>query len=678
MSNHQSQLSQQAVSLTQAQQAVLARKLIEANEHYRQSNSAEMDLDTREYHRLQAQMLAEEVAGQAPDNAAALNLLGRICMDNGELDDAAGYLLAAIELAPANANYYINLAYVRLATRDYDQAEALFSKALELQPDNAQAYGGVALAYLRRQDYLGAFLRLRSLISKGYAPAYCRKALFDAAQNLWADRYDAELDQDLQEYFTWTEMDAFQLGYLTCSLLVHKYNLGSNPALDLDVLAQDQLLRIALQRSLLPNHLVENMLTQLRLSILVEVFETRNLRDSLQPLVCALAQYAARTGYAFAFKQDEQILLNELHLDLQESLSKRDWRHGDVIGALLLVAMYEPLYSQPYAFHLLRDDLADWPVAAQPVLQAALHDLAEQHLVEHELKGGRTVEELAATPVVRGAAPKWETLGAHPQTDYRQALARELGGNYLPEPVNDQPLRILVTGCRSGQRAISLARFFANVEVAAVDPNPDNVVCAIQASRRYQLHNMSFACLQVNELQPGDEGFQVIECGTALGYPEQIVSNMRHLTQLLSPEGVIRFTFPRRAGRLEIEDARASLMHNNILATPDNVRAMRQVIMEEAALGLWQDIVANPDFYTLAGTRDLLFALDEPAFNLQEIQQMLNEAGLEFLGFVDLDPTSRQRVQALNPKDLLAWHALDESPMSPFHGSYEIYCRKAV
>src|SRR5690606_41838599 len=49
---------------------------------------------------------------------------------------------------------------------------------------------------------------------------------------IWADRYDAELDQDLQEYFTWTEMDAFQLGYLTCSLLVHKYNLGSNPALE--------------------------------------------------------------------------------------------------------------------------------------------------------------------------------------------------------------------------------------------------------------------------------------------------------------------------------------------------------------------------------------------------------------------------------------------------------------
>src|SRR5690606_2966800 len=98
------------------------------------------------------------------------------------------------------------------------------------------------------------------------------------------------------------------------------------------------------------------------------------------------------------------------------------------------------------------------------------------------------------------------------------------------------------------------------------------------------------------------------------------------------------FTFPRRAGRIEIEDARASLMRNNILATPDNVRAVRQVIMEEAALGMWQDIVANPDFYTLPGARDLLFAMDEPAFNLQEIQHMLNEAGLEFLGFVDLDP----------------------------------------
>src|SRR5690606_23641219 len=295
MSNYQAKLSQHDVQLTQAQQAALARKLIEANEHYRLSNSVDADLSTREYHRLQAQMLAEEVAAQVPSQAAALNLLGRISLDTGELNDAAGYLLAAIESSPENANFYTNLAYVRLAARDYDQAEALFSKVLELQPDNAQAYAGVALAFLRRQDYLGAFLRLRSLISKGYTPAYCRKALFDAAQNLWADRYDAELDQALQEYFTWNDQDAFQLGYLTCSLLVHKYDLGSNPALDLDALAGDSLLLIALQRSLLPNHLVENMLTQLRLSILVEVFETRNLRDSLQPLVCPLAQYTART-----------------------------------------------------------------------------------------------------------------------------------------------------------------------------------------------------------------------------------------------------------------------------------------------------------------------------------------------------------------------------------------------
>ncbi len=678
MSSHQAKLSQHEVQLTQAQQAVLARKLIEANEHYRHSNSVEADLNTREYHRLQAQMLAEEVAGQIPTHTGALNLLGRISLDNGDLNDAVGYLLAAIESAPDNTNAYMNLAYVRLAARDYDQADALFNKVLELQPDNAQAYAGVALIFLRRQEYLGAFLRLRSLAAKGYTPAYCRKALFDAAQNLWADRYDAALDQDLQEYYSWHDQDAFQLGYLTCSLLVHKYNLGADPQLDLDSLAQDPLLLTALQRSLLPNTLVEKMLTQLRLSILVEVFETRNLRDSLQPLVCALAQYTARTGYAFGIQPDEQVLLNELHLDLQESLSIRGWQHGNVIGALLLIAMYEPLYTQPYAFHLLRDELTEWPAAAQPVLKAALHDLAEQHLTEHELKGSRGIEELAATPVVRGAAPKWETLGAHPQADYRQALARELGGNYLPEAAPDEPLRMLVTGCRSGQRAVSLARFFVNVDVVAVDPNPDNVVCAVQASRHYQLHNMSFACLGVTDIQPTTPGFDVIECGTALGQPEQIIANMRHLTQLLSPEGVIRFTFPRRAGRLEIEDARASLMRNNILATPENVRAVRQVIMEEAALGMWQDIVANPDFYTLPGARDLLFALDEPAFNLQEIQQMLNEAGLEFLGFVDLDPMSRQRVQALNPKDLLAWHALDESPLSPFHGSYEIYCRKAV
>src|SRR5690606_22506035 len=141
-------------------------------------------------------------------------------------------------------------------------------------------------------------------------------------------------------------------------------------------------------------------------------------------------------------------------------------------------------------------------------------------------------QTLAATPLVRGAAPTWESLGMHPQTDYRQALEKELGGDYLP--VSADHLRVLAAGCRSGQRALRLARFFEGVEVAAIDPNLDNIVQTNRAAERYEISNLSHGCLSLRELDELEPIFDVVECGPGLAPVTQIAQTMRRLAGLLN------------------------------------------------------------------------------------------------------------------------------------------------
>jgi SAM-dependent methyltransferase len=264
----------------------------------------------------------------------------------------------------------------------------------------------------------------------------------------------------------------------------------------------------------------------------------------------------------------------------------------------------------------------------------------------------------------------------HPQTDYPTALAQEIGQDKVVLRGDGPALKVLVAGCRSGQRAISLARFFDNVEVTAIDRNLDNITFANGAAAQLNLSNLQFQWLPLQKAGQLHDRFDVIECGPALGNPVELAETIQSLIQLLSPLGVIRFTLPRRAGRRELEETRERLKSHDISATPDNVRAVRQILLEEAQQGLWQDVIRLKDFYTLPGTRDLLFAEDEPSFNLQEVSTLLKATGLEFLGFVDLAPADRQRVRALNPKDLTAWHMLDQSQQTVFRDTYEIYCRR--
>ncbi|UZD67247.1 tetratricopeptide repeat protein [Marinobacter sp. AN1] len=81
--------AQYNVQLSDSQKAQVARLVLEANAAYGESNNAQRRYLERVQARHGCRQLLEQALALEPDHAAAIGLLGRVAMDEGDLDQAA-------------------------------------------------------------------------------------------------------------------------------------------------------------------------------------------------------------------------------------------------------------------------------------------------------------------------------------------------------------------------------------------------------------------------------------------------------------------------------------------------------------------------------------------------------------------------------------------------------------
>ncbi|MCG8613243.1 MAG: tetratricopeptide repeat protein [Pseudomonadales bacterium] len=606
-----------------------ARDLIDANRWYQISNSSSVDTQHREHARKMAKALLFRLTQNHPDQADALNLLGRIALDEGETSSARDMIEQAIALNPEKTIFWINRGYVSIAQKEHAQAEEYFTKALACDSASVQAFSGIALSYFLRQDYLGAFLRYRSLLRKNLLNQSGKAALLECCTNLKADHYDTELEQDLLSMFDMDDIDHLDLGNLSFSLLRFKYDLDNDDAnLDLEALASDTLLICALSLSDLTDTKVEELITLLRQSILVEVVQTGSLRDELQQLALSIGLIAERTDYLFSSSNDETILIEQIDECIRATVSG-NWNTDDLAGALIVVSMYKSLYNQNYSYKLMNYDRSDWPAAMQLLLQANLYDPSDLHAIRFNLPSDTSEIANGFNHHTSNIAyPRWKSLPFQNESRFYEALKKQVAGAELDKDVKSRPIRILVTDCQTGENAMAMAKYFTDVEVVATDGNPHNIAYAINKSREINLQNISFyVARNAVELPQDTQLFDFIDLGE---YSSNQLEYILKAKKLCQQKGLIRLNLTMLAPHLSqfLEQS----VPSSFLPSDANVRQIREQLKMAASPDIKAMLEADRMFYSLSGTRNLLRQSKINSFDV--IETVLEKTRLEVTGNV--------------------------------------------
>lgn len=606
------------VQLSDSQRAEVARLVLEANTAYGESNNPERRYLERVQARHGCRQLLDQALALQPDHAAAIGLLGRLAMDEGDLERAAELFEESLRIQPDQPQQYCNLGYQALKTERPVKAEGYFLQALELDRQSAAAFCGVAHAKRMQGQFDVAYLHYRKLLQLGLDWPTIYSGMLQCAAQIEVHKADAELALDAIALLQRPELPHQEIGRFCAGILRQQYDLDNpNAEVFLDAAAEDELLILALEKTLMPDAAIESLITLLRRAILAEVAHTVSLRDELQSLTLAIARYADRTGYALAAADDELNLAETLNHSIAAQLAMNEPVDA-LAGSVMISAMYGTLFHQGFASRLGQWSLTDWPSALQPVMAASYYDRAMDEAIKQgfEEKAAELVLDRADLPQ---AWPSWQQLAFHTGTSLKTIMAQHLGLDVSELPGT---LRMMVCGAQSGQRALELARYLDDVEVIAVDESLANVATATRRADEMGLSNIVFWPWSVAKQFVAD-GHRVhwVEVGRLPSAAMTDLSLAALINNATTGGTVVHMHTAVAEQTKGDAQIRELISKHNLQPTRDSLRLLRQLVLNEAKAPQWQDLLQEADFYGLGGCLDRWF-------RPQDIRQLRDLMGL--------------------------------------------------
>ena len=622
------------VPVSQTQQAQVARLLLQANLAYGESNSNGVSHIRRLKSRQECRGYLNEALALEPTNAGALGLLGRVEIDDGQFEKAHKLFNASLDHQPGQAQQYCNLGYWALKTERPALAERYFLQALDCDRQSAAAFCGIAHAKRSLGQFDVAYLHYRKLLETGAKWESVYSGMLTCAQHLEVNKADSALARDAIALLQREGLPHQELGRFVGAIIHQQYDLDNpNAQIFLEAASEDELLILALQKTLMPNPAVEELITLLRRAIIAEVAQAVELRDELQRLALAIAEYADRTGHALAANDDEERLVAAINDSLQAQFALGEEQDA-LIGSLIISAMYGALFHQTFAVQLGQWNLVDWPLALQPVLAASYYDRAQEEAIKQNFD--EKAEELCLDKTdVPQAWPAWSQLAYRTESSLKTLMATELG---LATDNLPATLRIMVCGAQSGQRAMELASYLDDVEVIAVDESLANIAKATRVANDMGRDNIVFWPWSIAQRFVAD-GHQVhwIEVGR-LPSPAMTTLSLAALVNEATGSGAVVHIHTAVAEQTSGDkQIRKLVSEHKLQPTRQALRQLRRMVLANRKDATWQELTADADFYSLGGCRDRWFRPQDTA-QLKELMAMVsNEVEWKLVKARDID-----------------------------------------
>ncbi len=616
------------------QKTLTAQRLLQAQIAYNESNDPAASLIQRKKARHECRHVLNETLGDDSNHPVALGMLGRVELDDGDLTLAQTLFTRSLDSDPDQPQQYQNLGYWALKAERPALAEQYFLQALELDNRSASAFCGVAHAKRLLGQFDVAYLHYRKLLATGRDWPSVYSGMLQCASHLDVTQADTDIAEDAISLLSQDGLPHQELGLFVASILRQQYDLSDpNSQIFLDAASQDNLLLLALNRTLMPDPAVEELVTLLRRAVIAEVANTAELRDELQPLALALAVYADRTGYALSAEEDEERLVSAINESISAQFALGESQEN-MVGSLIISAMYGALFHQPFAMNLGQWSLVDWPASVQAVMSASYYARATEEAIKQNFEEKQ--DELTLEKVdIPQAWPHWSTLSYRTESCLKDVLNQDLG---LTTGEFPDTLRMLICGAQSGQRALELAYYLNDVEIIAVDESLANIAKATRMADDLGINNIVFWPWSVANRFVAD-GHQVhwIEIGRLPSANMTEVSLSALVNSGSSAGAVVHMHTATSEQTDGDQQIRNLVQRHKLKPTRTALRQLRKMVLTNRQDPTWKALLCDPDFYSLGGCRDRWFAPQNANQQTELLALLSNEVDWKLVKARDAD-----------------------------------------
>ena len=639
----------------------------------------------------EAKLLFDLLCEVEPHDAEAWHVLSTINGRLGYIDAAGDCCRRVLALQPGHSEAHANLGHVYFQQGRLDEAAAYYRKALDIDPQSVTALNSLARTCITLRHFDEYFEAYRRAVDNMPDPKKVRSVFLSVMENYLPDKYDPWLDDELKKCFSLNDIDYTPIALATALTLKYKYNIKASgiendDAVDSIIyhIGKDDLFGSFLEKTLNNDVELEMVLTKVRRKLLLRYCRHNDLDDNERRVVKVIACHCFHNEYVFASDEEEERQLVDLKKSLEGRSATIHSPDRELEIGLMVFAMYGGLYTLSCGAHLSKLRHSAWSEDFHPILDESLLHPMEEISSMADIESISEVQDrtsrLVQSQYEENPYPRWLAMPRLENSDISQLLTQEFL-HFNPPPFLREPLQILIAGCGTGQQPIQTALYFSKnheMEITAVDISRRSLAYAMRMARKYNVKNIRFLQGDILELSRIDRRFHIIECQGVLHHMERPVEGWRVLSNLLVDNGLMSIGLYSKAARAGLEPMQEVFKREGLTPDRKNVRDFRYRILK-GELGTYT--IHSLDFYSTSGCRDLLFHFMEHKYTPLQLDGMMKELNLKFIGFTLRDARISNLYRKHFPQDgdmtdLSLWEEFEKMYPDIFAKMFQFWCQK--
>ena len=590
--------------------------------------------------------------------AECFHNIGIINERQGDLDSAIAAYEKSLVISPASLSTYYNLAFVLERKGQKKRAIDAILNCFEIQDSEKVRQAFVDIVSTANVDTIGKNEEniILSVLEDEVTSAQSLSRMVTA---LLKDRYP--LINDLFERANADNFDGF------LELLKDR----------LDELTSIPLLQPFYIKLPVTEYSFEVFTKMLRRALLLQICSIEEASDAVLDLCASIAIQCYINGYVYTLADTECSVVDGLRKKYSTSGVLDNRR--DIILLSMYISLYE-LHKQSG----IKISLGEASAVTGKLLKIQLEDnILEEEIYDSMHVQAQIVDNvslLVQKQYEGNPYPVWQILDRRepePISNILQSVTRHSGKVRADFGLPD----ILVAGCGTGSHVLQTAMRIQHQSITAIDLSKRSLAFACRKAAEYRLDHIDFRQMDILNVAELGKRFDIIESIGVLHHMKEPLTGLKRLTDVLNPDGFMCIGLYSKVARRHILRAKSIYDRPGVFVSDDEIRMARVDLMNSDDREMANGITQCKDFYALHDCRDLIFHENENNYTLDEISVMLDEAGLEFIGFDAVDHADAERYSKMFPddtrmSDLTNWELFEERYPDTFAGMYVFWCRR--
>ena len=445
----------------------------------------------------------------------------------------------------------------------------------------------------------------------------------------------------------------------------------------INTIVTEELFHLILQKSLITENYLEKLLTNIRYELLIKI--NSDLKDSLNldiNFIISLAEQCWLNEYIWPQSVKENNVIKLLKIKIEQS------KEIDELEIAIL-ASYTSLNDSKIIINKLLNYVSD-----NELFNDLINLQIKEPRIEHELKKDiKSIDEIknliskkVRNQYEKNPYPRWRYFNNLSEVNFVDDLNKQIKPNMIDnKDISDHPI-ILLAGCGTGKHILSLKKY-KNAKIVAVDLSLSSIAYAKRKTEELGIKNIDYLHADILNLNNLDKRFDIIESVGTLHHMEDPIKGLKILIDLLKPNGLMRLGLYSDHARANIVSLRNFIDKNNLKNTNEDIKACREMIINNKTNTPITDIILNRDFYSMSSVRDLLFHTQEHRYTVPDIIKILESQNLQFLGFVFSNQLIKKRYSKIFPNDKLqtnlrSWNEFEMKYPDTFISMYQFWVKK--